>query len=100
MLPEVSEHHQEAVDADQAVQQQRARLAQLEEELTAKLRKAELEFSVERAKIAREQTELAEWRIELETLRDSLPEKGTGGGPGGGGKGRWFSKLGLGGDEG
>jgi chromosome segregation ATPase len=91
--------HQGAMDADETIQQQRATLAQLEEELNDKLREAEMELSVERAKIAREQSELAEWRIELESLRDSLPKKGEAGANGTGGKGRWFSKLGLGGDE-
>jgi DNA repair exonuclease SbcCD ATPase subunit len=90
---------QEAVDSDEVVLEQRARLAAIEEELTDKLRKAELEMSIERAKIAREQTELAEWRIELEALRDSIPKKQAGGSTSSGGKGRWFSKLGLGGDE-
>ncbi len=92
--------HEVAFDADEVIQQQRTRLAALEEQMTAELRAAELEMSVERAKIAREQTELAEWRIELESLRDSLPKKGESTNGHGGGKGRWFSKLGLGGDEG
>lgn len=95
---QVHQSMQEAIDSDEIVQEQRSRLATMEEELTEKLRKAELELSIERAKIAREQTELAEWRIELESLRDSLPKKQSGGNTSGG-KGRWFSKLGLGGDE-
>lgn len=90
-----------AADCDEYIQQQRQKLAEMEHTLTEKLRKTEMELSLERAKIAREQSELADWRIELESLRDSLPLKGGEGGTntGGGGKGRWFSKLGLGGDE-
>lgn len=95
------ESHEEAADCDEYIQQQRQKLAEMESTLTEKLRKTEMELSLERAKIAREQSELADWRIELESLRDSLPQKGEGGNTNGssGGKGRWFSKLGLGGDE-
>lgn len=91
---------QETIDADEVVMQHRQRIADIETELTEKLRQAELELSLERAKIAREQTELAEWRIELEAIRDAIPQRGEGGNSGGAGKTRWFSKLGLGGDEG
>ena len=62
----------EAIDEDTVIQQQRERLAQLEEEWQEKLRTAEMELSLERAKIARETSQLNESRIELESLQESL----------------------------
>lgn len=87
------------LSSDEVIQQHRQRSAELEKELVDKLRAAELEMSVQRAKIAREQTELAEWRMELETLRASLGSSESGEGGGGPPKRRWLTKLGLGDDE-
>ena len=89
----------EVLDADDVIQQQRARMADLEEELKEKLRTAELELSVERAKIAREQTELAEWRMELESLRESIAQTVPAADAKPHPQRRWLSKLGLGGEE-
>ncbi len=88
--------HREAIDADEAILAERKKLAAMETEMTDQLRKAELEFSVERAKIAREQAELTDTRYELESLRGSLPEKESSPLSG---RGKWFSKLGLGNNE-
>jgi hypothetical protein len=86
----------ELLNSDEIVAEHRQRIAQLEREMEEKLRAAELEVSVERAKIAREKTELEELRIDFESRRaphdsgsgaKSVPRR------------RWLSKLGLGGDD-
>lgn len=92
----------ELVDADEVIAEHRARIAKLEQEMQEKLRAAELELSVERAKIARETAQLADLKAELESQRanhevDSAMPAGQGGAqhP----KRRWLSKLGLSGEE-
>lgn len=82
------------LDNDEVIRAERQRIAQLEEEWREKIRTAELEMSVERAKIARAQSELADRQMELETLRSS----GGGGLAPGEGRRNWFNKLGLGND--
>jgi hypothetical protein len=86
------------VDTDEVIAAHRKNIAQIEQDLEAKLRAAELELSVERAKIARNRAELEELRIELESQRHAM---GTGNGPVpvGTPKRRWLSKLGLTGDD-
>jgi hypothetical protein len=70
-----------------------------------KLRAAELEMSVERAKIARESAQLADLKAELESQRANHEVDSAAAAAGGGGGGaqqpkrRWLSKLGLSGDE-
>lgn len=82
------------LDADEIIAEHRKKISQLEQEMEGKLRAAELELSVERAKIAREKSELEELRIDLESRR-SPHDAGSGGAP----RRRWLSKLGLSGDE-
>jgi len=79
------------LDADELVAAERKRLAKLQAELEGKLRSAELEFSVERAKLAREQAALKERLFELQKLEPQ-------GGEGGDAKRRrgWRTALGLG----
>ncbi len=87
------------IDEDEIIEQHRKRVAQLEREIEEKLRAAELELSVERAKIARQQAELAESRLEIESHRKSGSttdgETPTSSGP----RRRWLSKLGLSNDD-
>jgi chromosome segregation ATPase len=85
----------ELVNADEVIAEHRQRIAQLESEMEDKLRAAELEVSVERAKIAREKTELEEQRIDLESRRTPHDSGAAVGAP----RRRWLSKLGLGGEE-
>jgi len=85
----------ELVDADEVIQQHRARIAKLEQEMEEKLRAAELELSVERAKIAREKAQLDDLRAELESQR----HHGEPAAPGQPPKRRWLSKLGLAGED-
>jgi chromosome segregation ATPase len=85
------------VDSDAVIQKHRARIAQIEQEMEDKLRETEMQLSLERAKIAREQAQLTELRIELESMRGpngTVSESG-GNAP----KRRWLSKLGLGDED-
>ena len=82
------------LDNDEVIRVERERIAKLEEEWREKIRAAELEMSVERAKLARAQSELAEQQMELETLRAA---SGNGAAPGESRR-NWFNKLGLGND--
>jgi chromosome segregation ATPase len=96
--PEVDHRQQQInvlLNADEVIAEHRKRISQLEHEMEDKLRAAELELSVERAKIARERSELEELRIDLESRRKSHDSGASGGGP----RRRWLSKLGLSGDE-
>jgi hypothetical protein len=87
------------IDADEVIAEHRARIAQLELEVTAKLREAEMELSVERAKITRETAHLAALKAEIDAHRamggDVPAAPGTPQHP----KRRWLSKLGLSGEE-
>lgn len=87
------------VDADAVIQQHRERIAALEHEMEEKLRQTEMALSLERAKIAREQSQLTELRIELEAMRGPNGTGGDAGGGGGAPKRRWLSKLGLGDED-
>jgi chromosome segregation ATPase len=88
----------ELIDADAIIAEHRKRAAQLEREMDDKLRAAELELSVERAKMARQRVELEELRANLESQRQSL--EASGGAPASGApKRRWLSKLGIDGKE-
>lgn len=85
----------EIVDADEIVQQHRQRLAELEAQMDKTLRAAELELSVERARMARQKVELEELREELAHRESQVGDSPVTTGP----KRRWLSKLGLSGDD-
>jgi chromosome segregation ATPase len=85
----------ELVDADTVIAEHRQRIAEMERDLESTLRAAELELSVERAKMARQKVELDELRSELESQRQLYEPNGPPGAP----RRRWRTKLGLGGDE-
>ncbi len=89
---------QQLVDADEVIAAHRVRIAQVEAEIHEKLRAAELELSVARAKITRDTAHLTELKAEIDAQRASGE---THVGPGGvqHPKRRWLSKLGLSGDE-
>jgi chromosome segregation ATPase len=81
------------LDADEAVAAERQRLAKLTAEWEAKQRAAELEFSVERARLAREQAALREKMFEIES---GTYVAAQGDGPDGTKpRRRWLSALGL-----
>ncbi|MEN0109752.1 MAG: hypothetical protein AAF805_03425 [Planctomycetota bacterium] len=83
------------LDEDEVIRQERERLVGLETQWEEKLRAAELELSVERAKIARAQSEIAEQQLELETLRAAAAAAAGESGEGEASR-KWLSKLGLG----
>jgi hypothetical protein len=87
----------ELVDADEVIAQHRERIAKMEREMDATLRAAELELSLERAKMARERVELDELRADLASARQDYGPNGPP--PPGAPRRRWLSKLGLSGDE-
>jgi hypothetical protein len=82
------------LDADAVVQQERQRLRQLQDELQEKLRLAEIDLSVERAKLARQRAELEEQSRSAEGQSEANP-------PAAGDcaqrspRGRWLAQLGL-----
>lgn len=82
---------QQLFDADDVVAAERARLTKLTAEWEDKLRAAELEFSVERAKLAREQAAVRDRMLELQSGNAQFNEVGEGGKP----RRRWLAALGL-----
>jgi hypothetical protein len=89
-------------DADEAIQQERDRLAELKTQWEGKLRQAELEISVQRAKCARERAEIDEHRRELSDLEQRLKELQEASGDDSSAarpKRRWLARLGLNRDE-
>jgi chromosome segregation ATPase len=86
------------VEADDVIAVHRQRVRELEREMQEKLRAAELELSVERAKMARQRAELDELKSDLEAKKQEY--ESSGGAPvQGQPKRRWRDKLGLSGDE-
>lgn len=86
----------EMVDKDEIIQQEREQLVQLKEQWREKLRQAEIEISVERAKMARQRAEIedrqqtldsSEVRHEANGANRSPETKSSGG--------RWLARLGL-----
>ena len=59
----------ELLDSDDVIAEHRSKTAQLEQEMEGKLRAAELELSVERAKIARNGPSWTDCAVELESQR-------------------------------
>jgi hypothetical protein len=85
-----------AVDSDAAIQEERKRLKQIEQQWQSKLSQAEIELSLERAKLARERNELEERLRSAENvvskaaaLADAADEASR---PS---RSRWMSRLGL-----
>jgi hypothetical protein len=79
------------LDQDDLIKQERENLKRLQDQWQEKLRKAEIDISVERAKIGRERAEMVEQLENLAAQKlsassDEEPEKV---------RGRWLSRLGL-----
>lgn len=86
----------EMLDQDAMIQEERRNLAALKEQWREKLRKAEVEMSVERAKLARQRTEIEEKLRRLEERAASMgntpdSDSATGKPP----RNRWLTRLGL-----
>lgn len=95
---EQSRQINELIDADEIIAKHRKRHRELELELEEKLRAAELELSIERAKMARQKAELEDLKSELDSKQQQF-ESSTAAPSPGQPKRRWRDKLGLGGDE-
>lgn len=81
------------LDSEELITQERERLASLQREWEEKLRKAEIEISIERAKLAREKAQQDEQIRQLEEkLDDAQPNGNDDGKPN---RGRWLARLGL-----
>ncbi|MBN2021638.1 MAG: hypothetical protein JW809_02500 [Pirellulales bacterium] len=83
----------EIVDQDAIIQEERENLKRLQEEVREKLRQAEIDISIERAKIARQRTELEAKTRHLELDKTGPEEKAPE--PEKPARGRWLSRLGL-----
>ena len=80
--------------------QERAKLAELQDQWKSKLRQAEIDISVERAKITRDRAEIEDKLAAYEKERSKhAADGGSPDGPNGGAKkptrGRWLARLGL-----
>jgi hypothetical protein len=86
----------QAINTDAAIQEERGRLQQLQKEWREKLRQAEIELSLERAKIARERAELDE---QFHSAKEARPKSTDTGGTQEQTErtscGRWLAQLGL-----
>jgi len=84
------------LDQDEIIREERENLAQLQQQWRDKLRAAEVEISVERAKIARERTQLEERLQALEKAASTGDGEGAKGEPRDKpARGRWLAQLGL-----
>ncbi|MBN1851558.1 MAG: hypothetical protein JW829_02505 [Pirellulales bacterium] len=86
----------ELFDENEAIRMERERLRELQVEWEEKLRQAELEFSIQRAKFAREKNDLEQRQREMDAARAEL-EEAMHAAPGqiSYPKRRWLSRLGL-----
>ena len=87
----------EMLNQDEVVTAERERLVQLQKEWEEKLRQAEIDLSVQRAKIARERAEIEELQRQF---KQQQAEHGDDGSPGDAKskkppRGRWLTRLGL-----
>jgi hypothetical protein len=86
----------EMVDSDAVIQEERENLKRLQDEWREKLRQAEIDISVERAKMARERTQIEEKLRLLEAQGSSpAPPADEPGAPSSSARRRWLAQLGL-----
>lgn len=89
----------EMLDTDEMVRQERERLRGLQAEWEEKLRQAEIELSMARAKIARDRAEIDEKLRAIEEEAHHRQKDNPGAAPGDkpqkGARGRWRARLGL-----
>ena len=83
------------LDNDEQIRKERERLSLLEDEWRGKLRQAEIDISVERAKLARERSD---FEAKSRSFEESSGDK-SGGKPAAKQSGRWLNRLGLKDDE-
>ncbi len=85
----------EILDKEEVIQQERQNLQTLQDEWRDKLRQAEVEISVQRAKLARQQAELEERARHIEAQSREASTDETGAGKDKPTRGRWLRRLGL-----
>ncbi|MGD9128260.1 MAG: hypothetical protein PVH19_12860, partial [Planctomycetia bacterium] len=105
---------EEAFNQDELIVEERENLKRLQDELHDKLKKAEIEISLERAKVARERSQMDEVLAALGLSRENMQEvldeakrkeaanieeKHRAVDPKGNKQVNWFGQLGLGGEE-
>ena len=88
------------IDKDELILQERAKLAELQEQWKSKLRQAEIDISVERAKITRDRAEIEDKLAAYEKERSKQAADGGSPDEANGGvkkptRGRWLARLGL-----
>jgi hypothetical protein len=91
------------LDGDEVVREERENLRRLQEDWKEKLRKAEIEISVERAKLARERTKMEEqiqaYKTRLAEHSDGQDSTAQAENRTKSSRGNWLSRLGLTGDD-
>jgi hypothetical protein len=88
----------EMLDTDELIRQERESLRDMQEKLREQLRQAEIDISVERAKMARERAVLDEKMRQYEEFKQNnpnLPGDAADKSKKGGNRGRWLQRLGL-----
>ena len=94
--PDVTAAVDHAFAGDAVVQAERDRLRQLQDECRDKLRQAEIEISLERAKLARQRVEMEEQlRAAAKNASDGSAALGAADNAGRPARSRWMSRLGL-----
>jgi hypothetical protein len=83
------------LDQDELVREERENLRRMQDEWREKLREAEVEISIERAKFARDRTELDEQLQAYQKQRAAQPSANATGADGKAPRGNWLSRLGL-----
>ncbi|WP_345682735.1 hypothetical protein [Novipirellula caenicola] len=89
----------EMIDADELIQEERQRLQALQTQWEEKFRQAEIEASLERAKLSRERQEVATKIADLDEQLDRLRREAAQNQSGEGHSRKWLAKLGLAGDD-
>lgn len=84
------------LENDKVIRKERQRLVSLQDQMQEKLRKAEIDISIERAKIARERAEIEEKLRAINKARgDEQPESGSRDEQSKPARGRWLAHLGI-----
>jgi hypothetical protein len=95
MEPQLASAVAEVLDKDEVVRQERQNLQALQDEWRDKLRHSEVEISVQRAKLARQQAELEERARQLDLQSRNDPPDSSGDSREKPIRGRWLRRLGL-----
>ncbi len=85
----------ELLDNDEVIRQEREKLSQMQAEWREKIGEAEIEISVQRAKLARERAEVDEKLRQLQIEQENHVPHEDSSEPGKPVRGRWLARLGL-----